>query len=285
MTFKLNNSEAEIFVPDGTQPEEAVKRSTHMAISAHQDDIEIMAYDGILKCFAREDRWFFGVVTTNGSGSPRDGLYADYTDEDMRAVRRIEQKKAAYVGEYSAAALLDYPSSELKNPDINEPVEDLKSLVAAAAPEVIYTHNPADKHATHVAVALRTIKALRELPQQSRPAKLYGCEVWRALDWVNDNDKVVFDVQQHPNLAASLLGLFDSQVCGGARYDLAATGRRLANATFAETHDTDATTSAIYAIDLTPLIDDPTLDIGAFVTDFIERFSSDVDAKIKELGG
>ncbi len=281
--MKLNNTEAEIFVPDASPVPDAADRTTHMAISSHQDDIEIMAYDGILQCFGRDDRWFFGVVTTNGSGSPRDALYADYTDEDMRRVRRHEQKKAAFVGEYSAVALLDYESSQVKDPANSDVVEDIKTLVKAAKPHTIYVHNPADKHDTHVATVLRTIKALRELPEDCHPERLYGCEVWRVLDWVNDDEKVIFDVAGHPNLAASLLGVHDSQICGGVRYDLATVGRRMANATFAESHGTDETTSSIYAIDLTPLIGDCSMDVGAFTRAYIDRFSRDVSQKINRL--
>ena len=113
MKFHLDT--AEIFVPDGLLADEALARTTHMAIAAHQDDIEVMAYDGILKCFQREDRWFCGVVVTDGSGSPRDDLYRDFADEAMQAVRQVEQKKAAVVGEYGAQILLDYPSSVVED--------------------------------------------------------------------------------------------------------------------------------------------------------------------------
>lgn len=54
MKFKLDS--AELFVPDGLPPREALARTTHMAVGAHQDDLEIMAVDGILLCFQREDR-------------------------------------------------------------------------------------------------------------------------------------------------------------------------------------------------------------------------------------
>ena len=52
--FKLET--AELFVPDGLSPTDALARTTHMAVGAHQDDLEIMAYDGILQCFQRDDR-------------------------------------------------------------------------------------------------------------------------------------------------------------------------------------------------------------------------------------
>lgn len=281
--MKFIKEGAEIFVPDGKPADEAIRRTTHMGISAHQDDIEIMAYDGILKCFGRDDQWFLGVVVTNGSRSPRDGLYASYTDEQMRMVRKQEQKKAAFIGEYAAAVLLDYASSAVKNSGNRDVVEDIKKLVVAARPEVIYTHNLADKHDTHAATAIRVIEALRELPGDVRPGKLYGCEVWRNLDWVNDDEKVSFDVSGHPNIAAALVEIFDSQVCGGKRYDLATAGRRLANATYAASHGVDAASSLIYAMDLTPLIKDASIDICKYVTDCIDRFKKDVSNRIDAL--
>ena len=51
--------------------------------------------------------------------------------------------------------------------------------------------NLVDKHDTHVAVVLRVIAAIRQMPPDIRPEKLYGCEVWRDLDWMLDSDKVV----------------------------------------------------------------------------------------------
>jgi LmbE family N-acetylglucosaminyl deacetylase len=278
---KFNLDTAEIFVPDGLAVEGALARTTHMAIGAHQDDLEIMACDGILKCFGRNDEWFCGVVVTDGSGSPRDGLYGDYSDADMQVVRRTEQKKAAVVGEYAALALLDYPSSAVKNG--KSPVRDLELLLRAARPRIVYTHNLADKHDTHVAVALRAIEAIRNLPVAERPEQLYGCEVWRDLDWMMDVDKVAFDVSAHENLQAALLGVFDSQICGGKRYDLAAAGRRRANATYYAPHDTDIATGMTFAMDLTPLIRDPGKNIQTYVEQFLDRFAQEVRERLIQL--
>ena len=82
---------AEIFIPDGKPVEEALQRITHLAIAAHQDDIEIMAYHGILECFGKNENWFMGVVVTNGAGSPRIAS-ADHTDEQMQRVRKKSRK-------------------------------------------------------------------------------------------------------------------------------------------------------------------------------------------------
>ena len=84
--MKLYLESAEIFIPDGQKLENALARTTHMGIGAHQDDLEIMALSGILECFQRDDQWFCGVVVTNGSGSPREELYKNYTDDEMCVV-------------------------------------------------------------------------------------------------------------------------------------------------------------------------------------------------------
>jgi LmbE family N-acetylglucosaminyl deacetylase len=276
--FELDT--ARIFVPDDLPAREALARTTHMAIGAHQDDLEIMAIDGILKCFQQEDKWLTGVVVTNGSGSPRDDLYKNYTDEAMRKVRIREQKKAALVGEYAAQVLLDYPSSAIKDSSNTHPVQDLRTLLDMAHPDVVYTHNLADKHDTHVAVTLRVIEAIRSLPEDERPRYVYGCEVWRDLDWMIDDDKVTFDCSAHENLQAALLGVFDSQVCGGKRYDLATMGRRRANATYYASHGTDVATGLVYAMDLTPLIQDPATDIPSYVQSFVDRFAQEVRRRL-----
>jgi LmbE family N-acetylglucosaminyl deacetylase len=281
MNFKRQT--AQILVPDGLPPETALARTTHLGISAHQDDLEIMAMDGILRCFQREDRWFTGVVVTNGAGSPRARLYAQFTDEQMQVVRIKEQKKAALVGEYAAQVLLDYSSSAVKDGSNPDPVQDLTLVLQAARPDVVYTHNLADKHPTHVAVAARVIAAIRGLPEADRPQHLYGCEVWRDLDWLIDEDKVAFDLSAQENLQFALLGVFDSQISGGKRYDLATMGRRRAHATYHASHDTDVTAGLNFAMDLTPLIQDPSKDVLEYVQEFIDRFAQDVRQHISSV--
>ena len=281
--MRLHRNRAEIFVPDRLPEEEALARTTHMAIAAHQDDIEIMALDGILSCFQREDRWFCGVVVTDGSSSPRQGLYGDYNDDEMQTVRRKEQRKAAVVGDYGAQVLLDYPSSVVKDSADRAPVEDMARLLRIATPAIVYTHNLADKHDTHVAVALRAIEAMRSLPAQQRPQHVYGCEVWRDLDWLVDADRVAFDLSAHENLQAALLGVFDSQIAGGKRYDLATLGRRRANATYTTPYEPDVATGIGLAMDLTPLIQEPARCVETYVQELLDRFAQEVVGQLKRF--
>ncbi|MGQ9617703.1 MAG: PIG-L deacetylase family protein [Candidatus Aminicenantia bacterium] len=283
MEIKLKNKGSEIFIPDALSLKEGIERTTHLGISAHADDLEILGYHGILECFGKRDKWFFGIVVTDGAGSPRVGRYERFTDEEMKEIRKKEQKKACVIGEYGGVAFLNYPSSHLKEASNRDVIEDIKEIVSIAKPEIVYTHNLADKHDTHLAVALKTILALRELPPDKKPKKLYGCEVWRSLDWMVDKDKVVLDVSGFPHLESALLGVFDSQIGGGKRYDLATVGRRRANATYLSTHEVDVSESVIYAMEMTPLILDKNLDLKELVSSFVERFKEDLIRKIEKL--
>jgi LmbE family N-acetylglucosaminyl deacetylase len=274
---------AEVYVPDDLPLEQALARTTHLCIAAHQDDIEIMAAQPILECFQQKDKWFTGAVITDGRGSPRDNLYKDYTDEEMRLVRFKEQRKATIIGEYAALVMLDFPSKIIKDASKPEPVEDIVELLRATKPQFVYTHNLADKHDTHVAVALRVVDAIRRLEQAERPARLVGCEVWRSLDWMVDSDKVTMNVSEHENLQAALLGVFDSQIAGGKRYDLASIGRRRANATYFESHGVDLTTGLSYGMDMTPLINDTSIDPCIFAEKLIQSFARDVIDRLKRI--
>jgi len=282
MTF--SRPDADVFVPDGSAPAAALARVTHLCIGAHQDDIEIMAHSGITACLDTPGRAFGGVVATNGAGSPRTGRYAHLTDTEMQAVRREEQRHAATLGRYAIQLQLAHPSAAVKTPGHVGVLADLTAIFSGCTPEVVYLHQPADKHDTHVALLLRCLEALRALPPEKRPRRVLGCEVWRALDWLVDPDKVGLDDSARPELAAELLLAFDSQIGGGKRYDLAALGRRAANATFHTSHATDRANAITWAMDLTPLVNDPTRPVLDFTLEHLERLRTDVAARLRRFG-
>lgn len=270
-------------MPDGRSVAQALARTTHLCIAAHQDDIEIMAYHGIAACYGRKDRGFTGVVVTDGGGSPRSGRFAKFSDEQMKGVRREEQRRAAKLGKYSAVIQLAHPSAIVKDAKHSIVRDELAAIVAACRPEVVYLHNPADKHDTHVAVFLRSLAALRTLPKGHRPKQVFGCEVWRNLDWLVDADKVLLDDSPRPALAAKLIGAFQSQIAGGKRYDRAIVGRRMANATFHTSHATDAAAAITWAMDLTPLVHADKLSVEKFTLAHLERLGADVQARLRRF--
>lgn len=275
--MNLHKPGADIYQPENI----AAGPVTHLGIGAHQDDLEFMAFHGIWACANRADRGFAGVVCTDGRGSARQGPYADHTDDEMRDVRREEQRMAARLGHYRLMLQLDYSTAELKADASPLLAADLRGILAELQPEVVYIHNPADKHETHLAVFAATLAALRQLPAHARPRSVYGCEGWRGLDWMPDDEKAALDVSGGEDLSARLNDAFASQIAGGKRYDLAVEGRRRANATFSSPHAVDAATHLCLAMDLTPLITDDTLDPVDFTLGVVDRFREDVRRKLK----
>jgi LmbE family N-acetylglucosaminyl deacetylase len=255
--LKLTRPGAEVFIPDGTSWQAACARVTTLVVAAHADDVEIMAWHALLQA----ERLAAVIVTDGGSSS----------------TRLLEQKRAASMGHYAAVIWLDHASPDVRHPAYAAVASDLSALLSAVRPRWVYTHNLADRHDTHVAVAVRSVQALRANP--STVERVLGCEVWRALDWLQPQDKVTLDVSSLEERVMPLIGAFDSQI-GAKRYDLAAAGRKRANATFLDPHAADRSSALEYAMDLTPLVRDPTLDIARWTLQFVERFARDLEARL-----
>lgn len=279
--MKLHNENAQLFFP--VTSNRKLSDTTHLCIAAHQDDIELMAAGSILVCFGKKDKAFTGVVVTDGAGAPRTGVYADYSNDDMKVIRAYEQNAAAVLGRYNAQFQLYYTSAAVKDKNNPDLVNELVKIIEDTQPDVVLTHNLADKHDTHCAVALRTIQALRSIDADKRPEKVYSMEVWRSLDWVCDEDKTLFDTSGDEFLQQSLLGVYHSQIAGGKRYDLAGMGRRKANATYFASHATDNMDAAEYALDITELINDESISPAEFINRYIESFKIDVNKRIENL--
>ena len=269
--------ETQLHIPDSVPAPEAYARCSHLAIGAHPDDLEFMAYHGISTCYQQDLAWFGGITCTDGAGSTRNGPFADYTDAQLIACRREEQIRAADLGQYSFVELLNHPSTAVQSPEARESlIAQLESRLLQSQPEVCYTHNPADKHPTHIAICQATLDACRRLPPHNRPRRLYACEVWRDLDWVNDDEKVALDTSAHPELADSLYACFQSQIAGGKNYHQAILGRQTAHATFQKAHCPDGIDRLTYALDLTPLLENDTLTLDDFLNALIDRFKTNV---------
>ena len=279
--IKLNPL-ARLTIPDGKTVPDAISRTTHLGIGAHQDDLEFMAFHGILACYDKDDRWFGGVTITDGRGSSRAGKFKDWSDEQIAVERIREQEAAAVIGQYSFIAQLGFNSAAVRDAQQTAVRDELRRILEVSRPEVVYLHNLADKHDTHVGCALRCIEAMRQLPQAERPKRVYGCEVWRDLDWLVDTEKTPMPISARPELARALNEVFATQIAGGKRYDLAVLGRRTANATFSNAHSTDQESAMQWAMDLTPLAQDDSLDPIAYTAGFIDRLKADVTSRLRK---
>ena len=276
MSFSYGRPQAEVSVPDGSSLEGALARTTDLGIVAHQDDLEFMALASIAACLDDPERWFTGVTCTDGAGSARTGPFAGFSDEQMMAVRRDEQREAAAIGRYSAILQLGHPSAAIRGDGRVTLVAELVEILEATRPVNVYTHNLADKHSTHLATGVATVEAVRALPVDQRPWRLIGIEGWRSLDWLGDDEKLLLDVSGRRELASRLAAVFASQIDGGKRYDLAEEGRRRANATLLEPRAVDTAEELTFAMDLSPLAHNDDLDPVAFIAAAIDRFRDDV---------
>lgn len=284
MSFTFSQPGAEIFIPDGAPEAEALARVKSLIVGAHQDDVEFMGFPLIRDAYGMGTPTLAAVVMSNGAGSPRAGVYADCTDEQMQEIRRQEQRLAAQIGRYAAMFQLRFTSKALRDPSNPAPASELAALLQAMKPETVFTHNFADKHNTHIGTAINVVRAIRLLPKADRPKRLLGGEIWRSLDWVSDKEKVRLDAGGRDALAAALMGVYDSQIAGGKRYDLATFGRRRANATYGESHAVDDLEQVAYAIDMTPMIEDDTLSPMDFIQGFVDRFVDELRETIRSAG-
>ncbi len=275
----MNPPELEIYVPDvvqtvsGTSAERVLASITHLGIAAHPDDLEIMAIDGILKGFSGRGNVFGGVVLTDGRGAPRAGKFSNLRDVELAALRKEEQKEAARIGSYGALVFMNYASRDLRQD--SSVVESLARVLQAARPRIVYTHSLLDAHPTHTAAAWRVIQALRSLPADMLPEQVYGCEVWRGLEWLPVRWRVAFDCSEHLELQKDLLEVFTTQVESGKRYDRAILGRRAANATMNEPNTVDKARAVAFAMDLTPLVRDKTLSPRSYLLEILGDFEQE----------
>lgn len=276
----FNESNIKSYAPDGVPLTQALARTTHLAIAAHPDDIEIIGFHGINHCFQNPQRWFTGIVVTDGAGSPRSGRINDHNDAELVAIRAGEQRRAAQIGRYSLVIQLGYSSSEVKGKINRALVEGLIQRLEIARPATVYLHNPADRHDTHIGVSLHALEALRALPEALRPERVFGIEVWRSLDWLPDAYRVSLDVGGNPELFSKLINVFKSQISNGKQYDAALSGRLTANATFNQSHVIDQTPALSLAIDLTELVRNENIGYHDFMKSTLDSFTSDVLAQI-----
>ena len=280
--LQLVNPGAEIFVPDGAHAVRGLRRTTHLGIGAHQDDLENIAVHGILSCYDNPRRSFSGIVLTDGAGAPRPPKLEKLSEPEYIQLRNQEQKAAARLGLFSAAVLLAYSSPDLKDFQNHHPTRDLQNLIQSASAQVIYTHSPFDRHPTHQAAALRSIRALQALPSEDRPEHFYGVEFWRDLDWLDHPARVTLDCSQHLDLQVALLEVYESQNAV-KDYPRASLGRRIAQAVFAESHQPDQALAQMYAVNLTPLLAEDAPTLQEFAHSLLASFQDQVLDSLDEL--
>jgi LmbE family N-acetylglucosaminyl deacetylase len=282
VALELSKTGSEVFVPDGIDAAKALSRTTHLGVGAHPDDLEIMAIHGILTCSESDPQWFTGVVATDGAGGSGEAAGRGADAAALTERRRAEQKRAAELGKYGALVLLDHSSGAVKDLGQGAIVEDLVTVLRAAPANVVYTHNLADAHDTHVAVALAVIAACRTLGDAERPRRVIGCEVWRDLDWLSGEAKIAMPLGGREDLEGALIREFGSQLERRKRFDVGALGRRRANATFSDILRADDHEGVVWGMDLTPAARGD-IEPAELVRSHLRTFEGDVEARLRRF--
>lgn len=259
----------------------ALAHTTHMAVGAHPDDVEILGFHGIETAYSTPNKSFVAVVSTSGGGSVRSGKFAHFTNAQMAKARQEEQCKAAKLGKYGAAVLMGFESNHLKGAHKDMATQSFYQLFKQAKPEILYLHTPTDSHDTHVATFMRCLEALRMLKPEERPKHVYGCEVWKNLDWLPDKHKHFLPVKQ-PELARSLLSFYESQIIGQQKpYHEHTIARWQSNATYgSDSHEVGNLGPCILALDLMPLVKNPHLSVTEFVSRLLKEAKQEMLDKI-----
>lgn len=264
--MKLHNPTAEIFVPDGVSLEIALSRITHVGIGAHPDDVELIGLQGIGICREQRTRGFAAIVATDGG-----------------AARRREQEQAARLGDYGLLIQLGYDSAWVRGSGRLNLEEDLVEIARHLRPKTLYTHSLLDRHDTHLAVAVAAIRASQRSGWSQTLERAYGVEVWGSLDWLPENMRIALDVSEFCELSEDLLKVFRSQLEGGKRYDVATRARWVANATFADPYGPDRSRLLTWALDLLPIVRNPSGSIISFVRDLLRAHEQRVVTKLQKM--
>ena len=249
----------------------------NIVIAAHKDDGEMIGIKGIDDSFKKEESLVM-VILTNGSGCPRVGEFESVSDEDMVEIRTAEQKRASEIGRYNTLYLLEHSSKAVQDKEDSIKQEIIEILEKYPDVENIYIHNPFDRHKTHVCACELAIRSIQDMYSKGMLQKLknvLGVEVWRSLDWLPDKYKVVLDTSGSEFISQNIMSVFVSQNLA-KRYDEAIAARRMANATFDASHDSNSCASLTYAINLIDVVTSVNKNILDLLTENIELFEKNL---------
>jgi len=249
-----------------------------LAIAAHHGDIELMAMDGVLKAYGSKKYDFFACVVGDASNCNKTGKYAEFTDKELLEARIQEQSRASQIGEYADLILLKKSQADIEDLDNTAIVKELQKLILDVNPDVVYTHNIFDRNMSHSRLALKVIEAILNLPEDSRPRLLYGCEIFGSLDWVPEKYRVNFDISDNKDIQSRLIGVYDTMAEFSFNFTKAVAGRKTANATFQESLMGQEDKLTWYGINLTPIINK-----GISIKEYIVKILNDYNKEMLDI--
>lgn len=237
-------------------------------VIAHPDDAEFGCYALIRKCM-KEGKRLLVIVVTTGSKCPLAGSFADRAEE-MERIRAEEQFEAARIGNYSVL-MLGYESADLRGAGSDLVCGVLEQILSQCSAAEIWTHNPFDRHPTHLSVLRLLLAAIRRMNRSKRPTKLYGAELWGGLDHVPAEHIEEFDVSDDLGLRRALIEAFRSQN-EAKNYAAGVPGREAGHATFRASHSNNRMTACDLALNMAPLLEDDTLSLEDWTKQLLDKY-------------
>lgn len=248
----------------------------YLCICADAGDTEIMAIDGIQRGYRAKKYTFATVITSDGLSLERAGKLAKATDRKVNTTKNREQKAAAEIGRYNSVYFLSHKTDEILDQENEDIVNEYLEIIKELKPRIIYTHSILDRDPTHVSVAVKVINALRKLRKGQMPAVLYGCEMWRDLDWVDPSKVISFDVSHNIRLQKQLINVHQSQ--NASRDFINATiGRRYVNATYSRSEKKKDAKLTARAINMTTLLRRKEYPIKRFAMSFVDDLYTSIN--------
>ena len=161
LLLTLSMHEYRPLIPDQISAPEAQARTSTSALARTKTTWNLWPFMVLLPAMVKMARGSVGSPAQMAAVALAPGAFAGKTDAEMQTIRANEQRRAAEIGQYSYVGQLGFTSAAIKDPATRgKLVDQLEQHLIYTQPEVLYTHNPADKHATHVAVFHAVVEAL-----------------------------------------------------------------------------------------------------------------------------
>ena len=213
----------------------------------------------------------------------RAAVIAAHTDAEMVEVRRDEQRRAAELGGFGAVVQLGHPSGDVKSADGVTSLADELASILEVSPSAEPLHAQSGRQARHPSSGDGGDRA-RGTPTADDACDRRGSSASRggatSTGWATARS-CGSTPRRTSALAQQFAAVYESQIDGAKRYDVAIQGRRRANATMHGIRSTDDAEEVIVAIDLTPLLRNDDLDPVEYTLAAIDRLRADVETSLR----
>lgn len=151
-----------------------------LVVAAHPDD-EILGCGGTLARHAQAGDDVHILIVAEGATSRDPGRDTGLRRDELEALCSAARQAAVAIGA-RPPRLLGFPDNRLDTLPLLDVIKGIESVVAAATPEIVYTHHAGDLNVDHRIVHQATVTACRPLPGASVKA-IYGFETLSSTEW------------------------------------------------------------------------------------------------------